>query len=187
MVVTAPVRHRFNVEDWDRLIELGFFTADDHVELLDGEIIDMAPMGDRHSTCVRRLNTLLVRAVGDVALVNVGCPVRLSHYSDPEPDFALLRPKEDWYRSGRPWPADTLLVIEVSDSSLALDKGLKRRLYAGAGIAEYWVVDVDHQVVEVSTDPADGAYRSHEMRRRGDALRPSLVPTVALAVDDILG
>ena len=186
-VVTAPVRHRFTVEDWDRLVELGFFTSGDRMELLDGEIIDVAPMGDRHATCVRRLTSLLVHAAADLAVVNAACPVRLSRYSDPEPDFALLRPKDDWYASGRPTPADTLLMIEVSDSSRSVDRDLKLRLYAEAGIAEYWVIDLVDRIVDVHTEPSGGTYSSVVTHRSGGTLRPTLLPSVNLELDDFLG
>ncbi len=187
VTTTAPERHRFTVEDWDRLIELEFFTPDDHVELLDGEIIDVAPMGDRHANSVRSLTSLLVHAVAVRAVVSPACPVRLSRYSDSEPDFALLRSRGDRYRSGRPTPADVLLVIEVSDSSGSIDRGLKKRLYAEAGITEYWVVDVVAQVVAVFTDPSGSDYRSIETHGRDATLRPTTLPDVALAVDRFFG
>jgi Uma2 family endonuclease len=186
-MTTAPARHRFTVEDWDRLIEVGFFTGDERVELLDGEIVDMTPIGDPHESCTDRLNELLVTRLDRRGIVRTKGSVLVSRLSVPQPDLAVLVRRDDFYRSGKPGPADLLLVVEVSESSLAFDRGYKARLYAEGGIEEYWVVDVDGGVVDVCTGPSADGYRSVVAARRGETLTPTRLDGVTLTVDEILG
>jgi Uma2 family endonuclease len=187
VVTTAPTSHRFTVEDWDRLIEVGFFTKYDRVELLDGEIFDITPIGDPHEASVDRLTRHFVTRAGERAIVRIQGSVQVSKYSVPLPDVAVLAPRDDFYRGGKPQPDDLLLVIEVSDSSLAFDRGPKARLYAAGGVAEYWVVDVNGEVVDVCTEPSADGYRSVSTVGRGATLAPICLPGVSLTVDEILG
>jgi Uma2 family endonuclease len=186
-VTTAPARHRFTVEDWDRLIEVGFFTKDDKVELLDGEIVDVTPIGDPHEACVDRLNRLLVVRGGERAIVRVQGSVQLSRYSVPQPDVAVLTAREDFYSRGKPQPSDLLLVVEVSDTGLAFDRGRKAQLYAAGGVAEYWVVDVKGETVEIFTEPSADGYRAVTSVGRGASLSLTRLEGVTLTVDEILG
>ena len=180
-------RRRFTVDDYYAMADAGILHEDDRVELIEGEIIEMAAIGSRHAACVDRLNRLLSRQVGDQAVVRVQNPVRLSDLSEPQPDLALLRPREDFYAARHPLPPDTLLIVEVAHSTLGYDRGVKVPLYARTGIPELWIVNVDEDVVEVYADPADGRFRVRTEAKRKTEVRPRLLPSVAVRVDDILG
>jgi Uma2 family endonuclease len=136
-VRTIPMevkRRRFTVHDYHRMGEAGILHEDDRVELIEGELVEMTAIGTRHFSCVNRLNRLLVMHVGDDAIVSVQNPVRLNEYNEPQPDLAVIRPRD--YKESLPMPEDVLLLIEVSDSTLAYDRGVKLTLYARAGIRE---------------------------------------------------
>ncbi len=183
----APTRHRFTVDEWDELDRLGFFHEEARVELIEGEIIDMAPIGDRHAACVDRLTRLAVLRADGLATVRVQGPVRPSRYSEPQPDVALLVLRDDFYATGKPGPADTLLVVEVADTTLAFDRDRKGPMYAAAGLPEYWVVDVANEVVLVFTDPGPDGYRTSSTARTGDSLVPRALPQVTFTVAEVLG
>jgi Uma2 family endonuclease len=158
---------------------------DDRVELIEGEIVEMAAIGTRHFACVNQLNRLLVRGVGDAAIVSVQNPVRLDERTEPQPDLTVLRVRD--YRESLPLPEDVLLLIEVSDTTLRYDRGVKLPLYARAGIREVWIVDLPGETAERHTDPSGDGYRRTEQARRGQALAPLAFPKLALRVDDLLG
>jgi Uma2 family endonuclease len=144
---TGPRRHRLTVADYYRMGEAGILAPDARVELIDGEIIDMAPPGDLHAGTVDQLVALLSRGIGDRALLRVQNPISIDGYSEPQPDIALLRPRADYYKTSRPRPQDVWLVIEVADTSLRHDRDEKMPLYARSAIAEAWLVDlVDRQL-----------------------------------------
>jgi Uma2 family endonuclease len=140
-------RHRLTVEQYHRMGEAGVFAPGARVELIDGELVDMAPIGTRHASVVKRLNAALSAATQGKAIVAVQDPLRLSDDSEPEPDLMLLRPRADFYASAHPGPSDVLLLIEVADSSLEYDRSIKLPLYAHHGVAEVWLVDLDNNVV----------------------------------------
>jgi len=137
-----PRRHRITVDEYYRMGELGLISPDARVELIDGEIIDMAPIGNPHMATVDRLVKLLIHAVGDRAIVRCQGAVQLGDYSAPEPDFVLLAPRTDYYSTRRAISSDTLLAIEVSDTTLKYDSGRKMSLYARHNVPELWVIDV---------------------------------------------
>lgn len=181
-----PMRHRFDVEAYHRLGEAGVLAPEARVELIEGDIVEMAPIGWRHSSTINRLNKLLVLAAGDRAVVAVQNPVRLSRFSEPQPDFALLTP--DHVRQQRhPEPADTFLVVEVAESSLGFDRGAKADLYARSGILECWVVDLVNECVEVLRSPQDGRFTERIVLGRGDTASPRALPGLAITVSDIFG
>lgn len=140
-------RHRLTVDEYYRMARAGVFAPDARVELIEGEVIDMAPIGTRHASAVKKLNALLSAATPGRAIVAVQDPLRLSDASEPEPDLMLLRPRADFYSQAHPVPADVLLLIEVSDSTSAYDRGIKVDLYARHGVTEVWIVDLDNNVV----------------------------------------
>jgi Uma2 family endonuclease len=144
---TVLQRHRLTVDEYHRMGQAGVFAPDARVELIEGEVIDMAPIGTRHASAVKRLNALLSTAAQGRAIVAVQDPLRLSDASEPEPDLMLLRPCADFYAQAHPGPADVLLLIEVSDSTAVYDRGIKADLYAKHGVAEVWIVDLDNKVV----------------------------------------
>lgn len=139
---TWPRPHRLSVDDYYRMAEAGVLSPDDRTELIEGEIVDLPPIGPTHASVVALLTKQLVRAMGDDALVRVQLPVRFPPRSEPQPDFALVLPSSDGYRRAHPAARDVLLLIEVSDSTLRYDLETKARLYATHGIDEYWVVDL---------------------------------------------
>lgn len=180
------VRHRFSVDEYEQMIESGILTENSRVELIRGEILDKMPIGDHHFASVNRLNRLLNRKVGDEAIVSIQSPIVLAD-SEPEPDIALLQPRDDFYASGKPQSADVLLLIEVSDTTLEFDREVKRPLYAEAGISEYWIVNLNDDCLEVHRLPqADGTYRDVQTWKRGQEIDIAALPGIVLAVDDIL-
>lgn len=155
----APLEvRRFTIAEYHHMIQAGVFHEDERLELLDGEIVPMSPIGSRHAACVNRLVHLLVQAVASRAIVSAQNPIRLNPYSEPEPDVALLRPSDDFYAAETPGSQDALLVIEVADSSLEHDRTNKIPLYARAGIGEVWLVDLDGRVVDVYRNPSAEGY-----------------------------
>jgi Uma2 family endonuclease len=180
-------KKRFNVEDYHRMAELGVLGAEDRVELIEGEIVEMAAMGSRHAACVRRLDALLNRLLAGAALVSPQCPIQLSELSELEPDLALLRPREDFYAERHPRPEDVLLVIEVSDTSAEYDAEVKLPLYARAGVPEVWLVDLGREIIEVHHRPATGTYRETLRVARGESFASRTVPGLELEADAVLG
>jgi Uma2 family endonuclease len=181
------LKGRFTVDDYHRLAQIGILGADERVELLDGQIVEMSPIGPRHAGCVKNLARLLYRKLGDAVLLGVQDPVVLGARSEPQPDIAVLKPRADTYSSAHPRPEDILLVIEVADTSLESDREVKLPLYAGAGIPEAWLVDLEHDVLEVHRQPGPEGYREVRTLARGDTLAALLVATGAIAVDEVLG
>ncbi len=153
-----PRRHRLTVADYYRMAEVGILAPDAPVELIDGDIIDMAPPGSLHAATVDRLNDALARAVDDRASVRVQNPVRLSDLSEPQPDLAILRRREDFYSEHHPRSADVLLIIEVADTSLRFDRDTKVSLYALHGIPEMWLVDLRGRRLVRHRTPQQGSY-----------------------------
>jgi len=176
----------FTVDDYQRLAELGVLREHDRVELIAGQVVAMTPIGDRHASCVRRLNRLLSRALLDVAIIDVQDPVVLSEHDAPQPDVVLLKARADAYLQ-HPRSADTLLVIEVAETSLAYDREVKIPLYARSDIPEVWLVDLPADHIDVYRNPSGGTYADTRSTSRGDTLTPLRFPHVTLRVDDILG
>lgn len=153
-------RHRLTVADYHRLGDAGILGKDDRVELLEGQLVDMSPIGPRHALAVDALTELLVHAVAGRAHVRVQNPVTLDRGSEPQPDLTVVRRPWSGYPHAHPGPADILLLIEVADSSLELDLGAKRAIYARAGIGEFWIVDLTTDTLLVHRDPDGDGYRS---------------------------
>ena len=186
--MTVPAaRYRFTVEDYDKMGQAGILGEDDRVELLEGEILEMAPIGTRHVASVNRLAEQLFRGLGGQAIVQVQSPIRLSAYSEPQPDLVLLRRRPDFYADTRPGPDDVLLAVEVADTSLPFDRDVKAPLYAQAGIPEFWLVDVNERNVTVYRDPRPDGYGSLFVAGRGDRLSPQAFPELVLTAGDIVG
>ncbi len=166
----------------------GIFAAADRVELLDGEVIVMSPIGNRHAACVDRLTNGFIRS-GDLAgraLLRVQNPLAESDLSEPQPDLMLLVPRDDYYDFGHPGAADVLLLVEVADSSLEYDRSTKVPFYARAGIREVWIVDLEHDLVEVHTEPSRWGYGAVRRYVPGDELAPSALPDMKLEVARIV-
>lgn len=153
-------RHRLSVDDYNRMVEAGILHEDSRVELIEGEIIDMTPIGSRHAAAVKRLARLCDRAVGEQAIVSVQDPVQLGRHCEPQPDIALLRPREDFYASAHPGPRDILLIIEVADVSLRYDREIKIPLYGRYGVVETWLVDLENNRLTQFREPQVSGYGS---------------------------
>jgi Uma2 family endonuclease len=178
-------RHAFTTDEWHRMGELGLFDEHARVELLDGDIIDKTPIGSRHAGTVNRLNRLLVTAVGDRGVVAPQNPVFLDKHSEPQPDLAVLAPRADDYTLAHAEPSEILLLIEVSDSSLAYDRDRKAPYYARVGIRECWIVDLTHEEVLVLRSPAPTGYQAIEPRRAGERLTVEALSDVFIDVADL--
>lgn len=176
-------RHRLTVADYHRMAEAGILGEDDRVEFIEGEIIDMAPIGSEHASCVARLNRLFGTCVGERAIVAVQNPVRLDELNEPQPDIALLRYRDDFYRSAHPSSKDVLLIVEVADTSLRYDREIKLPLYAKHGIPEVWIVDLENHRLEIYRQPAADTYRERICPSATDTVAPAGLPecTVALS------
>jgi Uma2 family endonuclease len=179
-------RHLLTVDEYYRMAETGVLAADARVELIEGEIVDMAPIGTRHGSTVKRLVHLLTEAVGDRAIVAVQDPVRLSQRSEPQPDLMLLAPREDFYASAHPTAADVLLLIEVSDTTARYDRGIKLQLYARHGVSEVWIIDLDNRVLRTFRGPKDDTYTEVVETARPGLLSPQALPGVSIDASKLL-
>jgi Uma2 family endonuclease len=168
--------------EYERLGQEGFFDDDDRVELLEGVIVQMSPRGTRHDAAIERLVRLFVLALADRAVVRPQLAYAASDISEPEPDLAIV-PAGDHDRAH---PAEAFLLIEVADSSLSKDRRIKSRIYAAAGVPEYWVVDVADGTIEVRTKPGGDAYGEVRVVRRGEAIPLQAFPDVEIAVSDVV-
>jgi Uma2 family endonuclease len=177
----------FTVDEYHRMSQAGILSDDDRVELIEGEIIKMSPIGKLHASCVKRLNAILNRRVGQFAIISVQDPIQLNEHSEPEPDIALLKLRDDYYSQQLPTAKDVVLIIEVADTSVEYDRNVKLPLYARAGIAESWLANLPAEKVEVHSEPVNGIYQQVRELRRGDSISPEALPTLALKVEEILG
>ena len=182
----APAKHRFNVKEYYRMAETGVLRPDARVELLDGQIMDMSPIGPFHGGVVGRLARLFNTVSNDRWLVLSQHPVRLDEHSEPQPDVLLLRPIQDDYTNRLPRPDDVYLLVEVSDSTLSLDREEKLPLYGRAGIVEVWIVNLVDQTVEVYREPYFTGYGSKTILRAGDQARPQAFPDAVVDVAELL-
>jgi Uma2 family endonuclease len=180
-------KHWFTVAEYNRMSEAGILTEDDRVELVEGEIIEMSPIGRRHAACVDRLTELLSERLRRRAIIRVQNPIVLNDYSEPQPDVALLKRRDDFYEQSLPTPEDVLLVIEVSDTTLEYDRQIKAPLYARAGIAEVWIINLMDGQVEIYSQPAGGAYQGLRQAVRGESIDSLSAFNLTLSVNDILG
>ena len=165
----------------------GILRKEDRVELIDGEVVAKVTIGPRHSAVVDRLNRHFSTCTGNRAIVRTQGAVRLNLFNEPEPDLALLQPRDDFYASAHPGPADILLVVEVAQTSIDYDRMVKAELYARLGVVEYWLVDLNVDVVTRYTDLIDGQYRRVEPMPAGASFAPRLLPACAVTTDVIFG
>ncbi len=177
-VQDMPRKHRLTVTDYHRMGEVGILARDARVELIEGEIIDMSPIGSRHSAAVNRLVRILDRAVEESAIVSAQNPVILDDHTEPEPDIALLMPRDDFYASGHPRAEDVLLIVEVADTSLKYDRTVKIPLYGRHGIPEVWLIDVETGAFSRFARPVDGEYREESSEDRLGVLALHALPEV---------
>jgi Uma2 family endonuclease len=186
-MVIAATRRKLTADEYDRMGEAGILHEDERVELIDGEILEMPPISDDHIGGVHSLTAIFGRRLGDRAIVSVQNPFRLSDYSEPQPDLLLLRPRDDYYRSGKARPEDIFLLVEVARTSLDYDRDTKLPRYAAAGIVEAWIVNLVDRCIEVYRDPTAAGYATRIVCRRGDTLAPAAFPDLTIHVEEILG
>jgi hypothetical protein len=177
------VRTRISVDRYQKMVAAGVLTKHDRVELIEGDILDMPPIGSRHASASIRLNKLF-RGVGDAAEVSIGGPINLGDFSEPQPDVSLLKPRAD-YAVRIPEAGDVLLLVEISDSSLAFDRTVKLALYAKYGIEEYWIVDVEAERLEVYRAPAASGYTEKLELSGTDVASPRTLPAMRFEVREL--
>jgi Uma2 family endonuclease len=178
-------RRRFTVDEYHKMADSGIFEHE-RVELLEGEVVAMTPKGSAHAAAVSRLIRHLGAAIGQASLLRAQDPLPLNERTEVEPDIAIVRFRADYYAGAHPSPVDTLLVIEVADSSLTYDRHVKMALYARSGIPEAWLVDLTQGQVSVHGRPSNDGYDRVVVHGRGEVLTSSALPRLSLSVDDLL-
>lgn len=186
-VDVEPTRRRFTLDEYHRMVEVGILNEDDRVELIRGEIVQMAPIGRDHASCVARLTHVLLGRLHGRTVLWPQNPLTILPDSEPQPDIILLTWRDDFYRRALPRPQDVALLVEVAGSSLRYDQHVKGALYSEAGVRDYWIVDLDGDAVEVHRDPGPRGFGRTERLTRGSILAPLAFPDVTLAVADVLG
>lgn len=178
---------RFNVIEYYRMATAGVLTPDDRVELIDGRIIKMSPIGSPHAACVARLSDALHSLAKPRTIVWIQSPIRLNEFSEPVPDVSLIKARKDYYDARHPTPDDVWLIIEVAATTLLKDRNIKVPLYARAGLMEIWLVNLPKEMIEVYSDPLNGKYRKCEKFKRGEVVKSPTVKGLSLKVNEILG
>jgi Uma2 family endonuclease len=187
--VTAPAlsRHKLSLDEFHRMIEAGIFTPEQRIELLEGELFDMPPIGPAHSSKTNRLTRILVQAVGSKGIVSVQNPIMLGENSEPQPDVTVLRPREDFYEATHPSAEDVLLVVEIADTTMVHDRSYKVPLYARWGIPEAWLIDVTRSQLEIHRQPKQGRYCQIHLAQADEHIALSQLPEVEIALGHIWG
>jgi Uma2 family endonuclease len=184
---TDVTKKLFTVDEYYKMAEVGIFDEDSRVELIEGEIIEMSPPGNRHIACVNRATELFVTKLGRRVIVSPQNPVRLSNMTEPQPDLVVLKPRPDYYETKRLSAEDTFLVIEISDTSLRYDRNRKLLLYAKYGVPEVWIEDLQHNVILVYRDPDAKSYATCLELRPGESISMLAFPHVLFTVTSLLG
>ncbi|MGH8220478.1 MAG: Uma2 family endonuclease [Steroidobacteraceae bacterium] len=181
--IPYPRRHTVSADEFLEMGNAGVFAPEARLELIEGEIIEMAPIGSPHAAVLRELTARLGRSAADRVIVSPQCPLVLGEGSVPQPDLALLKPKPDKYFRDHPHASDALLVVEVSDTTLRFDLDSKIPLYALAGVPEAWVVDIERRAIRVFRDPDASGYRTSFTATGTDSIEPAALEGVALSAD----
>ena len=183
-----PARRKVDVDAYHLMAEAGVFGHEKRIELIEGDVIDMAPIGQEHEGTVNLLSEMLMIACAGRAIISTQNSVRLDRVSEPQPDLAVLRRRSDFYRTGRrASPADVLLLIEVADTSLKYDRTVKLALYARARIAEYWIVDLKARAITIHRSPEAGTYRDITTHDSHEPLALSMMPEIVITLDRVFG
>jgi Uma2 family endonuclease len=185
--VISPVRkHLTDIHEWRKLGEANIFPPESRIELIEGEIFEMSPIGSNHASHLKRINKLFTRLIPENLLTSVQDPLQLSELSEPEPDFMVLKPSQDSYSSRHPSAKDVLLLIEVADSSLTFDQNQKLRLYALHNVPEYWLLNLNDNCLEVYRKPKGEVYAEKSTLYSGDNVNLSQLPEITVKTSDIL-
>jgi Uma2 family endonuclease len=182
--LTLP-RHKLSIEDFHQMSRAGILREDSRVELIEGELIDMAPIGSRHASVVSTLSMLFARQVGELVIVSTQNRLSLPPDNEPQPDIAILKPSLDRYRNALPAAEDVLLLIEVADTSVEYDREIKLPLYARHSIPEVWFIDLNRGVLEIHLEPTNKGYRKLLTPDNRETIAPTLVEEVRLALSEI--
>ena len=178
-------RHRITVDEYYRMGEVGLIAPDARTELIEGEVIEMPPIGSPHAGTVDKVSYRLLAVLGEAARVRVQNPARLDHYSEPQPDVAVVLPRKDFYTSRHPLPPDTLLIVEVSDSSLRFDLKVKVPLYARHQVPEVWVVDLEHNRIHFFHSPQNGAYTDVSFTDKPEVVALTALPGITVDLSEL--
>lgn len=176
--------HRWTVVEYHRMREVGLLNENSRVELIDGEIVEMAPIGSQHGGKVNRFIHVFYKALGNQAIIAAQNPVVLGGYGEPQPDIAILRWREDYYEQAHPHVEDVLLLVEISDSTLRYDRDVKIPLYAKNGIPEVWLLDIPNRQLEIYREPINGEYRQRDCRQTGK-IAPILCPDAVIDLAEV--
>ena len=182
----TPEKRKFTVAEYYRMAEVGILGSEEQVELVEGEIIVMAPIGPGHAGSVDIIGNLFVRKLDERLIVRSQNPIHLDDGSEPQPDIVVARPRDDYYTAAHPTPTDILLIVEVAQSTLAYDRDFKAHLYGRNAIPETWVKNLPEDCIERFTEPGPSGYAQHTIHRRGETITPVSFPDLELAVDDLL-
>ena len=180
-------KHWITADEYERMGDAGIFSSDSRLELIEGEVYEMSPIGSPHAACVKFLSTLLNRLFGGKLLVSTQDPIRLNDFSEPQPDIALLRWRDDFYRTAHPRAEDIVLLIEVADTTLHIDRVVKLPLYAKAGIPEVWIVNLIDDQIEIYAEPTGDTYGVVRSFQRGEDAQAHSIPSLAINVGEMLG
>lgn len=180
--------HKFDVEQYQLMGKAGVFHPEARVELINGEIVTMTPIGLKHAVTINRLTRFLVQNVGDQGIVSIQNSFRIPNYSEPEPDILILRPRDDFYENKFPLPEDVLLLIEVADSSLRYDQTTKLSLYAEQNIPEYWIANLERNILEIYRQPQNKSYLKQTLIDSAVIpFAPIAFPEMTMTLKDIYG
>jgi len=187
LVISDPCLniHKFTTKQYQLMYETGVFAVSDRHELISGEIREMSPIGIKHAVCVARLTKHFERKLGDQTIIWTQNPIILSDYSQPQPDLAILKWRDDFYANALPTPDDILLIIEVADSTIAYDRDVKMPLYAANGIPEMWLFDVNQQIIEGYSQLSASGYKRTMRYEQGDTLSINAFPEVIFNWEDL--
>lgn len=180
------VKLRFTVDDYHKMIGWGMIKDVERAEIIEGELIKRMPVGNRHAACVKKLDELLRDKLGKSVTYSVQDPVRLDEFNEPQPDIALLKRRDDFYRGKQPMAEDVLLLIEVSDSTLDYDRNRKIPLYAKHEIPEVWLINLLNGTIELHSQPRDYSFNIVKILRRGEILKSEVLPDLSVSVNEIL-
>lgn len=190
MIAIAPIAQDLRLitaAEYHRMAAAGILAADEHVELLAGHIIQKMPKGPAHSAFCKRLEKLLERALGETILVRLQDPIQLDPLSEPEPDIAIVQPRDDFYEVAHPKPDEVYWLIEIADTTIKRDLGLKADLYAAAGIKDYWVLSIATRQLHVFREPQADGYQRQTILQNQQSVAPLRFPNCSLSVNDCFG
>lgn len=184
--VSPVVPKRFRVEDFRKMTEVGILPEESGWEIIDGYLIDKMSIGSNHAGIVNILTQKLIVLLAGKAVVAVQNPIHIDDYNEPEPDIALLKSRNDFYRKSLPTPEDVLLLVEVSDSTLEYDRDIKKAIYAEAEIAEFWLVNLKENTIECYSQPKNGNFRLAQIFEKGETVKSKSIENLTLEVEEIL-